>query len=1071
MAQLTAEQIASVKQDRLKKERQEMLKAARARIMQGIARNNNRSGERALWELIQNARDLSQSAVIKIVLDKESLSFSHQGEPFDLDTLSNLIKQQSTKNEGDDKVGQYGTGFMTTHVFSRKVYISGDCQINYGNGEKIFVPLPHGFCLDRTSDDEDVFIHEMDRELSLTSDLISHEGKDYPCEWTTFRYELNPSRLVDVSNQAETTTRLMPYALVFNDRISKCTIYNRINGNSTAYSKSDKRRVENFDGKPYARFITIINVIANGVHSNVEIHSIETLDGKDRIIIPPLPLGFDDVNKIPSHFLFFPMLGTENFGTNFIFHSSRLFPTEPRNSYLLPQDNDGLMTKYKQNELVLDELFNMLFDYYRSNPTKQALPLDFANVSFDYDGDDPITQRYFEKLQTLFSREFECWKMIPSKNGFVSIKDDDITVLDAEIYLSLTEEQQAAYIPTVEKYANDITTLPSENVIGWSKVVKNWAPEESDYYTTLQEICSNIKNKTKELKNLLLLLKELGDAGTQILKTNALLPNRDGKLKSADSLMNGITISDELYQIVSPIMGEKASVLIDPDYSDIVKLNEYTRNKLRDDLKLAVDDLRKITLDLSTAKHIQEIAGKEDVICSLLKLCSIFQSDASNYRARIVPILCRIYGESYSRIIIAPLSSDEADFTYSAFNFLLDNTLCLLSSKDSQWINTSTSDGSNFDLLLQFATKYTDTKDERLIKKLNDFGIIPNQLGEVKLASELRINIGVDDELKDLYLRVINEDLNEIFVDEAFSSLYNFEKYTASDAGDEIEKKLMETDYEGKDIILIINHLNKGFWRDIFPNIYNQRESLYYSHGTDEEKEALFRIQMQGADKIKRIAELTEDENFEFIINRAEELQRQQEERDRQFRFTFAIGKLIEDDLRREVSQELSCVSAPENTIGTEDVQFGQDMVISYRNQPIYFIECKAKWNFYEPAHMSSAQMKQAVRENGRYALFCVDCTDTGCSVRPDASQDEVMWAHDEILENTYVHTDIGSLLSSTISPIVNHEDEKIDEVNQIKIYSNLTCNIPKKIFVKGKRFREFIIDLRTELEKIINAQ
>ena len=116
----TQEQIDWNKKQRLEKEHKEMLEAARSKIMNGLAANNNRSGERAIWELLQNARDLSDDAVVKIKLTRDKLEFSHKGELFTQDTLTRLIKQQSSKDENDDKAGQFGTGFMTTHVLDRK---------------------------------------------------------------------------------------------------------------------------------------------------------------------------------------------------------------------------------------------------------------------------------------------------------------------------------------------------------------------------------------------------------------------------------------------------------------------------------------------------------------------------------------------------------------------------------------------------------------------------------------------------------------------------------------------------------------------------------------------------------------------------------------------------------------------------------------------------------------------------------------------------------------------------------------------------------------------------------------
>ena len=75
------------------------------------------SGIRAIWELVQNARDLSDHAVIKIELSPQSLIFSHHGTPFDYTSFRALVKQDSSKDRADaDTVGQYGTGFMTTHT-------------------------------------------------------------------------------------------------------------------------------------------------------------------------------------------------------------------------------------------------------------------------------------------------------------------------------------------------------------------------------------------------------------------------------------------------------------------------------------------------------------------------------------------------------------------------------------------------------------------------------------------------------------------------------------------------------------------------------------------------------------------------------------------------------------------------------------------------------------------------------------------------------------------------------------------------------------------------------------------
>ena len=86
------------------------------KIDQGLDKLDPRSGERAIWELFQNARDLARldngnkTAHIKITLTPTEFIFAHKGQPFDHDSLTSLVMQVSSRGkENDDTVGQYGT--------------------------------------------------------------------------------------------------------------------------------------------------------------------------------------------------------------------------------------------------------------------------------------------------------------------------------------------------------------------------------------------------------------------------------------------------------------------------------------------------------------------------------------------------------------------------------------------------------------------------------------------------------------------------------------------------------------------------------------------------------------------------------------------------------------------------------------------------------------------------------------------------------------------------------------------------------------------------------------------------
>lgn len=82
---------------------------------------------RWVWELIQNANDCSGDKQIDIVIQANCnrVIFSHNGECFTYQNMVDLITQISTKRKDEQKVGKFGTGFISTHLLSDKVKITG----------------------------------------------------------------------------------------------------------------------------------------------------------------------------------------------------------------------------------------------------------------------------------------------------------------------------------------------------------------------------------------------------------------------------------------------------------------------------------------------------------------------------------------------------------------------------------------------------------------------------------------------------------------------------------------------------------------------------------------------------------------------------------------------------------------------------------------------------------------------------------------------------------------------------------------------------------------------------------
>ena len=1069
MRQLSPEQQDKVKELRDKKQRREMLQAAIDKINQGIERNNTRSGERAIWELVQNACDLAKNghAIIKIELKDDGLYFSHQGEPFTIDTLSNLIKQQSTKWNDKDAVGQYGTGFMTTHVFNRKVYISGDCKIDCGD-DCIYVPLPNGFCLNRNYKDEETeaFIKEMDSELEIVENLRLASGNDSPCLWTTFHYVLCDEKKAKVSDQLRQVCYLMPFVMVLNDKIQECTIVDNTQNVKVEFTHDERKIINSgFDAKGSLHVSTTILRNENSAKESINLQTIESADRQDVVFIPPMSSMYTDMSKIPSEFLFFPLLGSEDFGTNFIIHSKRMYPKETRDSYLWPFDSDSVIDKYKHNKEVLSEIVAMVFAYYDEDESRQCLPLQFAGVYFHRDTEDEVARAFYDGLQKQFSDKFENWKMIPTKDGFQKIaQNSNIGVLHKDIYRNLSDEQIEKYIPVVANYATKVKTVPSENIVAWSEVVNSWGEDKAERFITLDDICNKIVGTDNQLHNFLSLLNEIGTVGLNLMNEYPLLPNRENKLEKKADLRDGKDITDELYAISSPIIGNRAEVIVSPNFTDIVKLPLYTRKDLQKDLTEAVKELRAQTLKVSPAKEL-DIAG----IQKLISYCSAYPTEEPNsFRSRLMPVICKLYELEYKPIYIAPTEANEEDIYSSTFDYLLEQTMLMLSLKEATWLTTEDNHEEHHSNLVEFVRLYVGDKNNNdRMEKLTSYGIFPNQLGEMCKAKDLKKkDSNIEDDLLEIYKEVFDKDLKEFFVDDNFVGFYEFEELSAKEIGHSLDEKIIELHHDSKDesLIKVLSKFNEtagNKWKNLFPQIYGDRQQLYYSLGSAEDKKAMFTLQLKGSETLQRMAKIAESDNFDDIMNKAEDMVAQQEEFERQFRFTSAIGVSIQRAIQNELGAEIKCVPVKDNEeLLAKDVQNGQDIIITYKDLNLYYLECKAKWNFNQPAHMSSQQMKQAVREQKHYALVCVDCTDkTGCNVSPDATEEEVNAQIEDILKHTYVHRDIGELLNDTLSPLVKREDEEIGEESEdtIKIYSNLTCDIPKKKFNDGEEYSVFI--------------
>lgn len=1042
------------------------------------------SQERALWELVQNARDLSTEAGarIKIELLDDCLVFTHHGKPFDYTSFRSLVKQDSSKDHTNtDLAGQYGTGFMTTHVFNRFVNVSGPYAIKKGKDIISGYIQIRDFPLDRTQVGTELGPKIMKNQLDMVDKFCKSEPRYSSIidDATSFRYDLTEEQVSDISKQLDGFKRLMPFVLVINHAIKEVEMVDRHSDAHVTLHKSVESKIEDPGlGIPggWREWTETVVITDHNNPEDSESCSLKSLqsDMGDVIIIPPFPTSCNDVESIPSLFLWFPLLGTEAFGVNFIFHSKRFHPVEKRNNIMLPGSSQAKQELGGQNRDVLKDMMRALFAYYARPEHAHELTRSFCKVNFPKFCEDPETQVFYDDLQTLWKSVIPSWEIIPAGDIHYSIQNPRVKLLHPSFYSQLLSDDRQEYESILSKYAllpkfsgDDSYLMPQTDLIAWSETVNDWGADDGTFFITLSDVCNAIKSKSDDLLSFLQLMNKSGNK--VVMEEYPLIPNRAGTLCKKASLRLGAFMTDDVYNLVHVVMGDDAAKMVDPAFKDVHSFDVYSVADLQKAIQYTISQWRNTTLTSTSSTLLTD-----DHLSALISFCSSsYQTEFNNRRSKLMPLIAKFNGKEFKKvdtIRFLPPERDEEEFYSTAFNFLVDYTLCQVCKKDDKWVV------DNKAWLLSFLTEYEPSTNIEREKKLDVYGVLPNQCNSLCKKQDLKKNSGVPSDMVSFYKTVFKKDLLEGWVDKDFENLVKFSEDTPSSIASAIESSLVadmrqESDKRSfskvvRDIILLIGEHEE--WKEWFKLINEKKETYTFSMKSGNAQKSLFSLMGMEDSNLERIAELNDSGYLNEYLDMFDDIKERELERQRQFNYTYTIGKLIEDTIRNEVSNELSC--EPQE-FETGDQQNGQDMVIRHKGEILYYLECKAKWNFDDPAHMSSQQMKQAVRNSKRFALICVDCTrDTGAQVPSDATRDQVIAARKDILLHTHVHTDIGDLLKPTIESQVQHEDDKtLDEEKKVKVYSSLTCNIPKSVFITGEPFSTFIEGLKLTMRDLVS--
>jgi hypothetical protein len=1004
------------------------------KLIQGFEKLNESDAKRAIWELLQNAVDVSEKCEVIITITEKSLIFKHNGKPFTSTTLNSLIKQVSSKTSqsNDSEVGQYGTGFITTHSFGKKILLSGSLKVKDG-----YVHFEN-FEIDRIAKDNDELINKLLEQEKNSLDLIDNNVKQNPSEFTTFEYlvatDLEKENIGKVINELNLA---LPYVISLNNKLIKVTIIDE-NKKETIFQKNK----EYFENR-----IRITPILINSIERRI--YSISDTENKITVILPlenlNKAISFD--SKLAKLFLYYPLIGTENFGFNFIVHSKLFAPTEPRDGIHLKSNNDQTQEKEANNKDILDLAFDIISNFIK----EQCNEIDnihlLSKINFNTDiPNNPILSVYFKELKEKWANNFKSYPIVETNGERICPKD--------AFFFSEELLKDDTYFDSVYAIAN----LFWENRIPQKHIVKEWTKYITEWEDTalkiidITSIAKEIeKSKTlsfyevtkEDLKNFYRYLIEYNRV--EVFNKHKVLPNINGDFWLQSELKSCLDIDDVLIEIADVIIPDVSKKFLAKDLYLDLTLDSYERKDFVKDVNAKIAENYKSENNFPLAS---------ETLSAMIKYCSIFsESSKDSTRVKVLNLINKHFSINQPPINIKNLSEDNSKWWLTALKCLLRNFIYELNKKDCEWIKIKID--SLFDLL-STTHSYYEFNDIISTSK-----IFPNQQFDLCIGTNLKIGNNISEKLKNLY--------DEIFKDNSDTSKYPIRKFlihndfkdflprkeekTSESLGQEIESLLKIQDNTNinqssyiKQILEIIKLISDNpEWKKYFPIIESKKASIMLDRISDDEtKEDLFSIIGLEKEKISLLGELSKKDNFEKIIELGTQLLEEEEYKKTDFQFKHTIGTRIEKLVREEIKDDLKTFE-----VKVQEEQGGQDITIKYKGEIIYYIEVKSRWDSRNSITMSSLQMQRAVENQTKYSLCCVDMTNYKVGKPERYNVSDI----NEIFDRIYILSNIGSKIEPILKGILSVKDKE----NEISISGDYRGVIPQAIIKEGGSLDSFI--------------
>lgn len=849
-----------------------------------LLKNDENTARRWIWELIQNAKDVSDNnGMVNIEIDfnekERYLSFKHDGKCFTTENMVYLISQVSSKerNQSPDNgiTGKFGTGFLTTHLLSQKVVVDAFLKDENEPLKEIHILLDRS---GETKEEVIAAVNESFRQLKESKEIDSSVLEKTGGFNTRFLYELDNRGIEIAKNGLKSFYVSVPYVFAFVEKV------NSIKVNDSLYIERGE------EGKLGIAEVHTIYITEN--RSKRKIYILSYHEEKIDLAIPVKAknneIFIDEYPKdVPKLFCTFPLIGTEDFAFPVIINSAYFNPNDPRSGIYLTDVENKVVDENKNLMSQALNAYKNLLNYVEEHHWKQVYNVVHIPRQPQKDW---LSKDWFADIVEECKQHIKYVEIVDTESGerkalYDSWNDSNIFIIgDNE-----TIEREQVWELVKPIYADRI--VPLLDIHKWYSSLwlecRNFNMQRLvqiiEEFGCLETLELNLNNSISPITWLNDLYRALiKPKNVEEYKDAKIYPNQLGQFCSINELYRDNDIEDIYKQILSLLGNECKEILLDNGIRlpENISCNVYDYDMLFDEMLEAMNNglfSERDAMAKIITLHNEETRVEEQV--DLLKLLKkMFEYE--------IPNACEVHKinaevmEKARKYWCTEMANEVGECQNIA---VLACHLSLPEEDTFSWLRE----------LIEYFGKY---KHKNLFERKKK-PIIPNQNGDFLTIETVFLDSGeIDDIFKDILAEVGN-DLRSILLPV------------------DIYLELPESRVKGlKDVVQeVIEYIkqNQGLSKNQNETVRNNFNRLYYWINDNPDKAKIF---------FKEIIDnkhwLIDDEEIAQNMKKAEKYD--------------SLLKKYKIQSERDLENILSAYSQEDGETADEEVEISEELMIQY---------------------------------------------------------------------------------------------------------------------------------------------